>query len=105
MDRVSKTLFFIDALVKGRKTMFSVIPAEAGIQKNQGVLDPGFRRGDGLEDFLRTHLFWIPSRSEGWNSRNMKPERKGTSPYDHEVHVLGFYLPVSIPEFSYGAYR
>jgi hypothetical protein len=35
----------------------------------------------------------------------MKPERKGTSPYDDEVHVLDFYLPVSIPGFSYGAYK
>ena len=28
---------------------FSVIPAEAGIQECQELLDPGFRRGDGLE--------------------------------------------------------
>ena len=32
---------------------FSVIPEEAGIQESQELLDPGFRRGDGLEDFLR----------------------------------------------------
>jgi len=31
---------------------FSVIPAKAGIQEIAEVLDPGFRRGDGLEDFL-----------------------------------------------------
>jgi len=30
---------------------FSVTPAKAGIQERQKVLDPGFRRGDGLEDF------------------------------------------------------
>jgi hypothetical protein len=29
-----------------------VIPAKAGIQEQQALLDPGFRRGDGLDDFL-----------------------------------------------------
>jgi hypothetical protein len=42
-----------DAFVKSRISVFSVIPAEAGIQEYQGLLDPGFRRGDGLGDFLR----------------------------------------------------
>jgi hypothetical protein len=37
------------------KANYSVIPAEAGIQANQEFPDPGFRRGDGLKDFLRTH--------------------------------------------------
>jgi hypothetical protein len=32
-----------------------VIPAEAGIQLFQQVLDPGFRRGDASRDFLRDH--------------------------------------------------
>jgi hypothetical protein len=32
-----------------------VIPAKAGIQEKQVVLDPGFRRGDGFYDFLRMH--------------------------------------------------
>jgi len=45
-----------------KKTPFPVIPAEAGIQEYQGVLDPGFRRGDDFGDFLRTHqtltFFW-----------------------------------------------
>jgi hypothetical protein len=30
------------------------IPAKAGINLFQGVLDPGVRRGDGLKDFLRS---------------------------------------------------
>jgi hypothetical protein len=34
----------LDELVKSQKTGFSVIPAKAGIQLFQGVLDPGFRR-------------------------------------------------------------
>jgi hypothetical protein len=34
---------------------FSVIPAEAGIQSLQDVLDPGVRRGDDMKDFLRLH--------------------------------------------------
>jgi hypothetical protein len=41
--------------VKARKTPPSVIPAKAGIQYPQALLDPGFRRGDGLEDFFQTH--------------------------------------------------
>jgi hypothetical protein len=44
----------VDAFVKSRKTPFSVIPAKAGIQEKQGLLDPGFRRGDGIDDFLRS---------------------------------------------------
>jgi hypothetical protein len=43
----------LDAFVKSRISVSSVIPAEAGIQEYQGLLDPGFRRGDGLGDFLR----------------------------------------------------
>jgi hypothetical protein len=46
-----------DAFVKSRKTPFSVIPTKAGIQEKQALLDPGFRRGDGFDDFLRTHQF------------------------------------------------
>jgi hypothetical protein len=42
-------------LAKSRKMPFPVIPAEAGIQENQELLDPGFRRGDGVEDFLQSH--------------------------------------------------
>jgi len=30
----------------------TVIPAKAGIQEKQAVLDPGFRRGDGTDGFL-----------------------------------------------------
>ena len=41
----------VDKLAKSQKMFFSVIPAEAGIQDYQGFLDPGFRRGDGLEGF------------------------------------------------------
>jgi len=48
----------IDGLKKSQKRPFFVIPAEAGIQQKQAVLDPGFRRGDGLGDFLRTHQRW-----------------------------------------------
>jgi hypothetical protein len=44
-----------DELVRGQKKHFSAIPAKAGIQVFQGLLHPGFRRGDGLENFLRVH--------------------------------------------------
>jgi hypothetical protein len=46
---------------------FSVIPAEAGIQYFYGLaefLDPGFRRGDGLKDFLRVRQPWTLSIGE-----------------------------------------
>jgi hypothetical protein len=36
-----------------------VIPAKAGIQEKQAVLDPGFRRGDGFDDFLRSRELQI----------------------------------------------
>ena len=36
----------VDDLVKSRNSIEYVIPAKAGIQLFQGVLDPGFRRGD-----------------------------------------------------------
>jgi hypothetical protein len=45
----------LDGLVKNLKMPFSVIPAKAGIQLFQDVLDPGFRRGDASRDFLRDH--------------------------------------------------
>jgi hypothetical protein len=35
-----------DGLVKSKKVLKIVIPAKAGIQLFQNVLDPGFRRGD-----------------------------------------------------------
>jgi hypothetical protein len=44
-----------DGLVKSLKMPFSVIPAKAGIQLFQDVLDPGFRRGDASRYFLRVH--------------------------------------------------
>jgi hypothetical protein len=47
-----------DAFVKSRKMVSPVIPAKAGIQEKQAVLDPGFRRGDGFEDFLQGRQRW-----------------------------------------------
>jgi hypothetical protein len=44
-----------DELVKSRNSIEFVIPAKAGIQLFQDVLDPGFRRGDAPRDFLRLH--------------------------------------------------
>jgi hypothetical protein len=42
----------IDHHVRSQETAFSVIPAEAGIQECQEVLDPGVRRGDDFYGFL-----------------------------------------------------
>jgi hypothetical protein len=44
-----------DGPAKSQNLAFSVIPAKAGIQEIQLLLDPGFRRGDDLRDFLRFH--------------------------------------------------
>jgi hypothetical protein len=44
-----------DGFAKNQKFTLSVIPAKAGIQQKQAILDPGLRRGDGLDGFLRVH--------------------------------------------------
>jgi hypothetical protein len=44
-----------DGFEKSLKLPIFVIPAKAGIQLFQDVLDPGFRRGDAPRDFLRDH--------------------------------------------------
>jgi hypothetical protein len=45
----------LDGFVRSPKTLFSVIPAEAGIQSLKGVLDSRLRGSDDPGDFLRTH--------------------------------------------------
>ena len=45
----------IDESVKSPNFTFCVIPAKAGIQNFQIVMDSGFRRSDGLFDFLQVH--------------------------------------------------
>jgi hypothetical protein len=45
----------IDAVVKSRKTLFSVIPVKTGIQEIQEVLDSRLRGSDDYGDFLRDH--------------------------------------------------
>ena len=47
----------IDEFVKNLRLPIFVIPAKAGIQLFQDVLDPGFRRGDAPRDFLRDHQY------------------------------------------------
>jgi hypothetical protein len=44
-----------DAFAKTPKTPFSVIPAQAGIQSFQGLLDSRLRGSDDLGAFLREH--------------------------------------------------
>jgi len=48
----------LDELVKSLKSVFFVIPAEAGIQYFQQVIDSGFRRSDDVSDFFRSHESW-----------------------------------------------
>jgi len=49
-----------DGPVRSPKSPFSVIPAKAGIQEKQALLDPGFRRGDGIDECLRDHqVYWL----------------------------------------------
>ena len=45
--------FKLDGFVKSLNTSFDVIPAKAGIQCFQIVLDACLRRHDGISDFLR----------------------------------------------------
>jgi hypothetical protein len=47
-----------DAFVKSRKMASPVIPAKAGIQEKQALLDPGFRRGDGFDGMGLNHLIF-----------------------------------------------
>jgi len=42
-----------DEFVKSQKSLVFVIPAKAGIQGNQSLLDSRVRGSDGLGDFLR----------------------------------------------------
>ena len=35
------------------ESLFSVIPLKAGVQVFQGLLDPGFLRGDGFTEFCK----------------------------------------------------
>jgi hypothetical protein len=44
-----------DKFVKSPKQPFSVIPAEAGIQSFQALLDSRLRGSDDCGDFLRSH--------------------------------------------------
>jgi hypothetical protein len=47
--------FRIDEPIKSGKSIKFVIPAKAGIQLFQEVLDPGFSRGGDAKDFLGDH--------------------------------------------------
>ena len=58
-----------DEFVKSRNFLEYVIPAKAGIQLFQGVLDPGFRRGDDPKDFLRDHHNCVMMIQEEINER------------------------------------
>ncbi len=53
-----------DAFLKSQESTFPVIPAEAGIQEKQALLDPGDpvtakagSRGDDFDGFLQDHQF------------------------------------------------
>jgi hypothetical protein len=55
-------MIHLDGLAKSQKMRFYVIPAKAnqrrslaGIPEKQALLDPGVRRGDGFDEFLRVH--------------------------------------------------
>ena len=60
--------FNIDGFVKSLKSPFDVIPAKAGIQYFQIVLDACLRRHDGVSDFLRVCQYSIilKNLSEGY---------------------------------------
>jgi len=53
-----------DELAKNPNPIKFVIPAKAGIQLFQDVLDPGFRRGDAPRDFLRSQqINFLPKKA------------------------------------------
>jgi len=54
---LEKTPLKIDKIVKSHWPVF-VIPANAGIQENQPLMDSRVRGSDGLGDFLRDHQDW-----------------------------------------------
>jgi hypothetical protein len=43
----------MEALVREKESASVVIPAKAGIQEKQELLDPGFHRGDDSAEFWR----------------------------------------------------
>jgi len=47
----------IDKPVKSQICSFDVIPAKAGIQFFQMLMDSGLRGSDGLFDFLQVHQY------------------------------------------------
>jgi len=51
-----------DDLVKSRKTPIFVIPAKAGIQGTQPLVDSRFRGSDGLGDFLHGRQSFVGSQ-------------------------------------------
>ena len=51
-------MFKVEGFVKRLKISFSVIPAKAGIQYFQMVLDACLRRHDGISEFLRVCQDW-----------------------------------------------
>jgi hypothetical protein len=61
----------IDGFVKSLESSFSVIPAKAGIQYFQVVLDACLRRHDGITDFLRAKKK-IFLRYIGWREMSSK---------------------------------
>ena len=63
----------LDGFVKRRNSIEGVIPAKAGIQLFQDVLDPGFRRGDDPRDFLRDGQVQITFGFESLNLRHLSP--------------------------------
>jgi len=53
--RTKNMHFKFDGPVKSQETPAFVIPAKAGIQETQALVDSRFRGSDGLGDFLRDH--------------------------------------------------
>jgi hypothetical protein len=70
----------IDGLVKSPKTVFFVIPAKAGIQWLQQLVDSGVRRSDGFRDFLRVHQYFSMVTFSGF--------RVAAAAVDTIIHVV-----------------
>jgi hypothetical protein len=63
-----------ERLVKGTEFAFPVIPAEAGIQYFQWILDAGVRRHDASATFYGFIIFDAPGFCR--NHRGFEPQKK-----------------------------
>ena len=83
-----RSLIKFDGFVKSLKSSFDVIPAKAGIQCFQIVLDACLRRHDGISDFLR--VCQIYTSKKGVKLMDKKPRIGG------DVNKMALFHPKAL---------